>query len=92
MAGVVWRRGMVLRLKLDPNSVAVETMTTRHLGLIVSAAVRLPASQRNAFFARVGKMLRKRRPGRELTDVDIDQAIRLALAQAETAAVAVARG
>jgi hypothetical protein len=37
-------------------------------------------------------MLRKRRPGRELTDVDIDQAIRLALAQAETAAVAVARG
>jgi hypothetical protein len=82
MAGVVWRRGMALRLRLDPASAHVEAMTTRHLGLIASAALSLPPAQRDQFFAYVGRELRTRVPGRDITDLDIDAAIRVALAQA----------
>jgi hypothetical protein len=92
VAGVVWRRGMVLRLKLDPNSARVEELTTKHLGEIAAAAVRLPASQRDQFFVHVGRMLRKRVRGRPVTDVDINEAVKIALVQAATAAVAIARG
>jgi hypothetical protein len=82
VAGVVWRRGMLIRLRLDPNSMRVEELTTRHLGAIAGAAVSLPPAQRDQFFAYVGRELRTRVPGRDITDLDIDAAIRVAMAQA----------
>jgi hypothetical protein len=88
MAGVVWRRGMLVRLKLDPNSAHVEELTTKHLGMVASAAVRLPAAERDRFFASVGKMLRKRVHGRPVTDVDVGEAVRIALAHKATAKLA----
>jgi hypothetical protein len=77
MGGVVWRRLMAGRLKLTDSN----TLTVRQIETITTAAASLPPAQRNGYFVYCGRVLQARARGRTITDLDVDRAIRDALAQ-----------
>jgi hypothetical protein len=87
MAGKLWRKAMATRLQQPTN-----VLTVRQMEAIASAASSVPPAQRNAFFVFCGRVLQVKARERTITDVDVSRAIRDGLAQAGSAAGAVARG